>query len=99
MSDADLIKVAIIKDKNEIREGLRTLIHGTPAHRCTGAFRSMEEALERIGQEVPTVILVYRSGRDVANRVSKSFLLIRMWVASHSSADFMESIARCSLGN
>lgn len=58
MSDADLIKVVIIKDKNEIREGLRTLIHGTPAHRCTGAFRSMEEALERIGQEVPTVILV-----------------------------------------
>ncbi|HET9304819.1 MAG TPA: response regulator transcription factor [Candidatus Sulfotelmatobacter sp.] len=58
MSDADLIKVAIIEDKKEIREGLRTLIHGTPAHRCTGAFRSMEEALDRIGQEVPTVILV-----------------------------------------
>jgi DNA-binding NarL/FixJ family response regulator len=58
LSDTDLIKVAIVEDKKEIREGLRTLIHDTPAHRCTGAFRTMEEALEQIGLDVPSVVLV-----------------------------------------
>ena len=58
MSNPELIKAALIEDQREIREGLRTLIEGTPGHRCTGAFRSMEEALERIALEGPDVILV-----------------------------------------
>lgn len=58
MSDDGLIKAAIIEDKREIREGLRALIDGTPGYRCTGAFRTMEEALERIALEVPDAILV-----------------------------------------
>ena len=58
MSNADLIKAAIIEDKREIREGLRALIDGTPGYRCTGAFRTMEEALERIALELPAAILV-----------------------------------------
>lgn len=58
MSNADLIKAAIIEDKREIREGLRALIDGTPGYRCTGSYRTMEEALERITLEVPAAILV-----------------------------------------
>lgn len=54
----DLIKVAIIEDRREIREGLRVLINGTPAHRCTGVFASMEDALGQIGLDAPGVILV-----------------------------------------
>lgn len=58
LSNADLIKAAIIEDKREIREGLRALIDGTPGYRCTGSYRTMEEALERITLEVPAAILV-----------------------------------------
>ncbi len=55
---ADVIKVAIIEDRREIRNGLATLINGTDGYRCTGAFRSMEEALDKIGHELPKVALV-----------------------------------------
>src|SRR6185369_10463043 len=53
-----MIKVAVIEDRREIREGLRMLIDGTDSYRCTGSFRSMEEALSRIGADLPDVTLV-----------------------------------------
>jgi DNA-binding NarL/FixJ family response regulator len=52
------IKVAIIEDRRDIREGLATLINGTEGYRCTGAFRSMEETLEMIDRDLPDVALV-----------------------------------------
>lgn len=54
----DVIKVAIIEDQREIREGLQVLINGSNGYRCTGAFRTMEEALQKIAHETPDVILV-----------------------------------------
>lgn len=51
------IKAAIVEDMRDIREGLATLINFTEGFRCTGAFRSMEEAIQRIKFEVPTVLL------------------------------------------
>jgi len=51
------IKVAIVEDRREIREGLSTLINFTEGFSCVGAFRSMEEALERIKHNVPDVVL------------------------------------------
>ena len=51
------IKVAIIEDRREIREGLAMLIGGTEGFRCTGSYRSMEEALAKIGFELPDVTL------------------------------------------
>lgn len=56
-SDAPIL-VAIIEDQHEIREGLALLIGGTEGFRCTGSFRSMEDALDGIGDELPQVILV-----------------------------------------
>jgi len=53
-----IIKAAIIEDQRDIREGLAMMIRGTDGYRCTGSFRSMEEALEKIGVEVPDVVLV-----------------------------------------
>jgi DNA-binding NarL/FixJ family response regulator len=52
------IKVAIVEDQRDIREGLATMLKFTGGHTCTGAYRSMEEALERIKGEVPDVALV-----------------------------------------
>ncbi|MEK6285145.1 MAG: response regulator transcription factor [Acidobacteriota bacterium] len=53
-----IIKAAIIEDQRDIREGLAMMIRGTDGYRCLGTFRSMEEALEKIGFEVPDVVLV-----------------------------------------
>ena len=52
------IKVAIVEDRRDIREGLAMLITGTEGYRCTGAFRSMEEALDTIDRDMPDVALV-----------------------------------------
>ncbi len=58
LSSTTTIKAAVIEDQRDIREGLRTLIDGTPGYCCGGAFRTMEEALPRIAQEAPDVVLV-----------------------------------------
>jgi len=53
----ETIRVAIVEDRREIREGLSTIINGTPGFRCTGSYRSMEDALEKIAADVPDVVL------------------------------------------
>ena len=50
-------KVAIVEDQRELREGFSTLINFTPGFKCTGAYRSMEEALSRLKFEKPDVVL------------------------------------------
>ena len=52
------IKVAVIEDLRDIREGLAALINGTMGYRCEGVFRSMEEALPALEQQLPDVALV-----------------------------------------
>jgi DNA-binding NarL/FixJ family response regulator len=51
------IKVAIVEDRREIRQGLAMLIGGTDGFRCTGSYSSMEEALQKISFELPDVVL------------------------------------------
>jgi DNA-binding NarL/FixJ family response regulator len=58
MTETAALRVGIIEDQPKIREGLRALIDGTEGYRCVGSFGSMEEALERIGRELPDVLLV-----------------------------------------
>lgn len=53
-----LIKVAIIEDQRDIREGLATMFRFTDGYLCAGSYRSMEEALERIKSDLPDVALV-----------------------------------------
>ena len=52
------IRVFVIEDQREIREGLATLIQGTPGYRCCGRFRNMEEAVAQVGLDRPDVALV-----------------------------------------
>ena len=52
-----LIRVAIVEDRREIREGLTMIINGTPGFRCSASYRSMEEALAAIGSDLPDVVL------------------------------------------
>jgi DNA-binding NarL/FixJ family response regulator len=51
------IKVAIIEDRREIRDGLAMLIGGTEGFECTARFGSMEEALPRIKSDTADVVL------------------------------------------
>jgi len=53
-----VIKVAIVEDQHDIREGLASLIKYTDGYQCTGTFRSMEEALEKIRFDLPHIMLV-----------------------------------------
>jgi DNA-binding NarL/FixJ family response regulator len=53
----DVIKTAVVEDLKDIRDGLTTLINFTDGFRCTGSYRSMEEALARLNDEVPDVLL------------------------------------------
>jgi DNA-binding NarL/FixJ family response regulator len=56
---ADPIRVSVIEDQREIREGLATLINSTPGYRCLNVFPSMEEALAgiRSGGELQVVLV------------------------------------------
>ena len=51
------IRVAIIEDQREVRDGLIALINGTRGFRCGAGYRTMEDALARIDSDLPDVIL------------------------------------------
>ena len=55
---AGAIKVAIVEDHHKLRECLEFLLNNTEGYRCTGSFRSMEEALEKIGFDLPDLALL-----------------------------------------
>jgi DNA-binding NarL/FixJ family response regulator len=51
------IRVVIIEDIREVREGLAALINGTRGYSCVGSYYRMEDALSAIGDRPPDVIL------------------------------------------
>jgi len=53
----DVIEVAIVEDRRDIRESLAILIGGTEGFACTGGYRSMEEALAKLKYHLPHVVL------------------------------------------
>ena len=52
------IRVGIVEDLDAIREGLADLVADSPGFACTGAWRSMEDALEALRGRQPDVLLV-----------------------------------------
>lgn len=57
MKNGTNIKTAVVEDIRDIREGLATLINFTDGFTCAGSYRSMEEAIPRIKNNVPDVLL------------------------------------------
>jgi DNA-binding NarL/FixJ family response regulator len=51
------IKVTIIEDERDIREGLAMLVNLTDGFECVGKYGSMEEALPGIRHRTPDVVL------------------------------------------
>jgi DNA-binding NarL/FixJ family response regulator len=52
------LKIAIVEDQEEIREGLRTFIDGAPGYYCLAACNTIEQALPQFAAEAPDVALV-----------------------------------------
>ena len=55
---ATSIRVAIVEDLADARNGLAALIDARQGFTCAGAYRSMEDALAGIGDAQPDVVLV-----------------------------------------
>ncbi|HTM24669.1 MAG TPA: response regulator transcription factor [Vicinamibacterales bacterium] len=51
------IRVVVIEDMRDVREGLTMLIDGTPGFRCAASYRSMTEALDHGCDQSADVIL------------------------------------------
>jgi len=56
-TDVSLLRVVIIEDLREIREGLAALINGTAGYKCVSSYGMMETALARIAGDQPDIIL------------------------------------------
>jgi DNA-binding NarL/FixJ family response regulator len=54
----DIIRIMIVEDQEEVREGLRMLINGSEGFHCTAACRSAEDALEKLADANPDVVLM-----------------------------------------
>jgi DNA-binding NarL/FixJ family response regulator len=52
------IKVAIVEDDDEIREGLALLINGSPGYRCVATYPDAERALDQLPGQSPDVVLM-----------------------------------------
>ncbi len=52
------IKVIIVEDDHQVREGLRQLISGSDGYNCVAACSSAEEALGQIAGHHPAVVLM-----------------------------------------
>jgi DNA-binding NarL/FixJ family response regulator len=52
------IRVAIVEDDRQTREGLGLLIDGASGYQCVAHYRSVEEALPRLDDDRPDVLLL-----------------------------------------
>lgn len=52
------IRVIIIEDLRDVREGLMMLINGSPGFRCDGGYRSVEDALAALAEIGPPDIIL-----------------------------------------
>lgn len=52
------LRIVLIEDQRDVREGLRLLINGSPGFECVGAYRSVETALDGVrSNAAPDLIL------------------------------------------
>jgi DNA-binding NarL/FixJ family response regulator len=57
MTNEQTIRILIVEDQRHLRDGVEALINFTPGFQCSGAFRTMEEALARVKHDLPDVVL------------------------------------------
>ena len=52
------IRVALVEDRPDIREGLSRLINGADGFACVGSYGTMEAALIGVSKSLPAVVLI-----------------------------------------
>src|SRR5664279_3292797 len=72
------IKVAIVEDDDEIREGLALLINGSPGYRCVATYPDAERALDQLPGQSPDVVLMdihlpKMSGIECTERLKEAY--------------------------
>jgi len=95
------VRVALVEDRHEIREGLRKLIDQSPGFACCGAYASMEETLPAIGALAPHVALVDiglpgMSGVEGIREIRRLYPDIRLLVLSIYNDDDRVFSAICA---
>ena len=105
MQPCQVIRVGIIEDEGQIRDGLAALIGGTEGFRCTQSFASVEEALERIGDSLPDVTLIDiglpgMSGIDGVRALKKRYpeLLLLMLTVYKDDSRIFEALCAGARG-
>lgn len=53
-----MIRISIIEDIKEIREGLASLINNNPDYKCISKFADCESAIKNIPKNIPDVVLM-----------------------------------------
>src|SRR5215813_14196332 len=93
-----LIRVAIIEDQDELRQGLAYLIDATEGFRCRQHFASMEDALQEIAEPLEIALvdigLPGMSGIDGVKKTPPARLIESLREAMQGGAPMSPEIAR-----
>src|SRR4051812_33264349 len=52
------IKVSIVEDKEEIREGMKFLVNQTPEFSCLSAYSNAEDAVTGLAEQQPDLVIM-----------------------------------------
>ncbi len=58
MQQQSIIRVAILDDDQEVRELLGILLNKSEGFKCAGVYKSCEEALQSIENDLPDILLL-----------------------------------------
>jgi len=99
------IRVAIVDDDTEIRDGLRWVIDHSDGFACTGAFRNCQEGLAHLEEDPPDVVLMdiglpEVSGIECVRRMKERFpdLQILMLTVYSDDEKIFESLRAGAVG-
>lgn len=95
------VRVGIIEDEPTMRDGLALLIDDPPEYECAGAWTSVEEALARIKEAKPDIVLADiglpgLSGIDGARILAQEYPQIRVLMLTVYNDDDRIFAAMCA---
>ncbi len=73
-----MITVSIVDDENDLRQSITTFVNGSPGFKCISAYSSAKEALQKLPNDKPDVVLmdINMKGMDGIECVEQLKLLV-----------------------